>query len=366
MVVEARWTTDSHTLGDGTFRGDIQPGSLTVRLWDPTHRFAPDRMGAMWAHYKPTNTVWCWFFDSFTRGLVAPGDPSGADCVYTGTPWPLRITSFSQFTNFAAQTVAARLSTVVAGLNAHGNTNELQLPAVSANVAAQSQSMVAVANVGSTATGVVYPSWLQSIRDAAPNGVAWLSGAAQSGGAGSLVVNYARWEANTQRTLDASQIVAGPAVTNSAEWMITNISWTAIYGADGSQTTMLLTWAPQVFGLVGPTGMRLWGQAAYGQTEYNGCYNTAQQLTADHAQPGEVALSTVDLQSGARSTATGQASNAQWDPYAHVFAPTDVAAIFHNNSTHKYRVQKSDHRLTATVWQTTHYLEKYTAATPLP
>ena len=37
LVVEARWTTDSHTLGDGTLhRGDLQPGRLELQLHDPT------------------------------------------------------------------------------------------------------------------------------------------------------------------------------------------------------------------------------------------------------------------------------------------------------------------------------------------
>ena len=35
MVVEARWTTDSHSMGDGTFRGDLQPGQLTLGCGTP-------------------------------------------------------------------------------------------------------------------------------------------------------------------------------------------------------------------------------------------------------------------------------------------------------------------------------------------
>ena len=100
--------------------------------------------------------------------------------------------------------------------------------------------------------------------------------------------------------------------------------------------------------------------------EYTPANNTAQQLIQDRANQTEEYLSTVSLQSGARSTAAGRPSAASWDPYAHTFAPTDVAAIVQSSVTHKYFVSKSDHRLTATVWQTTHYLDKYTAATPLP
>ena len=48
MVVEAHWTSDSHTLGDGTLRGDIQPGNCQIRLNDPEHVLAGiDKHGAI-------------------------------------------------------------------------------------------------------------------------------------------------------------------------------------------------------------------------------------------------------------------------------------------------------------------------------
>ena len=119
LVVEARWTTDSHTLGDGTFRGDLQPGTLTARLWDPQHQLDNlDKLGAVWAAYKPTAQVWCWFYDQFARGLYAPGDPAAADCVFTGTQWPVRLTSSQGSLAPAVQTAAARLAAIVANLNA--------------------------------------------------------------------------------------------------------------------------------------------------------------------------------------------------------------------------------------------------------
>jgi hypothetical protein len=78
-------------------------------------------------------------------------------------------------------------------------------------------------------------------------------------------------------------------------------------------------------------------------------------------------LDTVEVQSGARSSPTGGPTATDWDPYAHTFSPLDVAAIDHGNgTTGHYHVTQSSHRLTSTVWQTSHTLEKYIAASPLP
>lgn len=369
LVVEARWTTDGHTLGDGTFRGDLQPGTLTLRLWDPTHILdAIPRMGAVWAQYTPTNAVWCWFYDSFARGLFSAGDPAAADCVLTGTLWPIRLSTPSQFTSYPAQSVSARLSAIAATMSSHGGANELCLPAISASVAAQSQGMVAnpVASMPAQTVGVYYSPYLQSIRDAAAPGVAWMA-PVSAGGAGSLVLTYARWETAVQRTLDNSQIVAGPPTTSAADWLISAVSWTAIRGSDGNTTYQALNWAPQAYGVSGPAGLRLWGDLLNPSgPEYAAVAATSQRLLQDHGDPAERWLSTISLQSGPRWSATGQPAAGQWDPYAHVFAPTDVAVIRHDGADHRYRVTKSDHRLTSAVWQTTHYLEKFTAPTALP
>ena len=65
------------------------PARSRPAFWDPDHRLDNlDKLGAVWALYKPTGACWCWFYDSFARGLVAPGDPAGADCVFTGVTWP--------------------------------------------------------------------------------------------------------------------------------------------------------------------------------------------------------------------------------------------------------------------------------------
>ena len=369
-LVEARWTTDSHTLGDGTFRGDIQPGNLTLRLWDPTHSLdLLDKFGAVWAWYKPTNTVWAWFYDSFTRGLVVPGDPAGADCVYTGTTWPSRMTTPTQFTSYPAQSVAARVAALAASINAQAAY--LHLPATTASTAAQSQTVPATAADTSTPLTGYYPSFLAVLRAAAADGVGWLSaGTAGPLGPGALVINYARWETATVRKLDRSQIVAGPPVTASIAWILSMLTWQAVNGSSGAQTAVVLAGPNvQAFGLQGPVALRLWGDVTSGTgAEYNAAVKTGGQVLNDHYDPTKQVLSSVSLQSGSRSTATGGVSPAGWDPHAHIFGPTDVAAIdtAGNSNFTNYRVTKSDHRLTAAVWQTTHYLETYTAATPLP
>lgn len=368
MVVEARWTTDAHTLGDGSFRGDLQPGTLTLRLWDPHHALDNlDKFGAIWAWYRPTNTVWAWFYDNFTRGLFAPGDPAAADCVYSGVTWPSRLTSLRNETGFPSQSVSARLAAIVAGLG--GGSGQLYLPRVSGNTAGQSQQMLAAA--GDTSTGVLlYPGYLAALRDASTDGVGWLAyTTAGPTGPGALVVSYARWEAATTRILDRSQIVAGPAVTASIGFLITLLVWAATNGANGAASTFHLYGANvSTVGVQGPGSLRLWGDvSATSAPEWAGANATGVQLVKDRSDATEQVLSSVSLQSGTRWTAAGLASTADWDPYAHVFSPTDVARVDDGAGNVKsYRVVKSDHRLTSTVWQTTHYLEKHTAATPLP
>ena len=374
MVVEARWTTDSHTLGDGTFRGDLQPGTLTLQLWDPTHQLDNlDKYGAVWAWYKPTNQVWAWFYDSFTRGLVAPGDPAGADCVFSGVTWASRMTQTRWDTQFPAQSVSARIAALVAVMNS--SAQYVHLPHVAANVANQSQTVPATvppSDAPPNSSGY-WPSYLAVLRDAAGPGVAWLSYSTPGDlGPGAMTVNYARWEAANVRTLDPSQIVAGPPVTASVDWLITLIYWTAINGSTGATSTMLCQGDNILYFGQSPTvPLRLWGNVTPPGgpqgAEYQAAYNTGYQVCTDRQDPTERTLSSVSLQSGTRWEAGGKPAKALWDPYAHTFSPTDVARINDGTGTLKnYRVTKSDHRLTSAVWETTHYLEKYTAATPLP
>lgn len=365
LLVEARWTTDSHTFADGTFRGDLQPGTLTAQFWDPGHLLdTANKAGAVWATYKPTGATWCWFYDSLTRGLFAPGDPQSSNCVFTGTPWAARLVSENTITNFRSQSASDRLNAIVAALV--GQRANLSLPAITGAIANQSQMLPIVAYNTSTD---LYPSYLQSVRDAAGNGVAWLAATAPhtDTGPGALVLNYAKWETNIQRILDRSQVVTGPPVTAGVNWIITTITWAATDG-NGTQTPGYnYNTAYQQWGYVGPSPIRVSGNLTPGQPEYLPVAATGDAITAAHTNPSELVLSSVALQSGRRTTPTGGLATATWDAYAHTFTPVEVARIKDDaGAAHYYRVTKSDHRLTSTVWETTHYLEKYVAPTPLP
>jgi hypothetical protein len=365
MVVEARWTTDSHRLGDGTFRGDLQPGTATVRLWDPDHQLDfLDRYGAIWAYYVPTQACWCWFYDSFTRGLYAQGDPADADAVFVGTPWPDRLKNPQQAPLLPSQSVTARLNAIVGQLN--GTTYPLQLPAVSASIATQNQVLPAAKTVALGAYNLS-PDFLAQIRDAATDGVAWWTPRGAPSGLGALVLNYARWETAAHRVLDRSQIIAGPATTADLSWYTAIVNWNTTNGANGTTSNYgIPTTGVPVSGWQGPT-MRLYGDAAFGTgVEYAAVQATSESLLDDRSDPTEQILSTVDVQSGQRATATGGPATVDWDPYSHVFGPLDVAQITDDWGIQtQYRVIRSDHRLTPRLWQTTHTLEKYTAPVPL-
>jgi hypothetical protein len=363
LVVEAIWSTDSHTLGDGTFRGDLQPGTLTLRLWDPGHQLdSLDRHGAVWALYKPTGVAWCWFYDSLTRGLYAAGNPLDADAVFTGTPWPSRLVTPTNDGNFPAQSASARLAALVNRLNT--SANRLTLPTITGAVAAQSQMVPATVTSGTIG---YYPDYLSIVRDAATNGVAWWTPVAGATGPGTLTLNYARWETANARTLDRSQVVAGPPTTGPIAYFFSICAFDGINAA-GVQTSWLVTSANTVAGAQGPT-LRVYGDITVtpAGAEFAACNQTANNLLADRSDPTEKVLTTVEVQSGRRTHADGSPATVDWDPYAHRFSPVDVAALVDNNGTTcHYRVARSDHRLTATLWTTTHTLDKYTAASPLP
>jgi hypothetical protein len=100
--------------------------------------------------------------------------------------------------------------------------------------------------------------------------------------------------------------------------------------------------------------------------EYAATNATGVALVNGHSAATEPILSSISLQSGLRWTAAGKPAIADWDPYAHVFSPVEVVSLDTGSGPKQYRVVKSDHRLTGAVWQTTHTLDKYTAATALP
>jgi hypothetical protein len=371
-VIEARWTTESHTMNDGTFRGDLQPGKITVKMWDPlNHLGALDKFGAMFAWYKPTNQAWCWFYDTYAQGLYTLGDPLGADRVFTGVTWPARYTNpgFSSNFNQSPASVSNRLAAIVGLMN----TSTFRPPAVVVGaIAAQSQQLPQQLG-GSDGK---YPSLLEMVRTAAANGVAWLSATPPTtdGGRFGLTLNYARWETTNSRVLDASQIIAGPPTTASADWVISAASWQGVKG-DGTTNAWSAYSSGNVgaWGYQGPSSLRIVGDVSgppvnTAAPENPGVSGTTTAMFNAYSDPTQQVLDTLDVQSGIHRTPAGGVSPTAWDPYAHTFAPVDVVTLTHMNptATFPYRVTSSDHRLTGTIWQTTHHLEKYAAATPLP
>jgi hypothetical protein len=371
LLVEARWTTDAHTMGDGTFRGDIQPGKATIRLWDPGHKLDNlNKAGVVFALYRPTGACWAFFYDSFARGLYAAGDPTDADCVFSGTQWPARLTEPrpNAETSWPAQSANARLSAIAANLAGTPGSNMI-LPVVTSSIAGQSQTVAATAMTSDP--GSMWPGYLTVIRDAATNGVAWLAAQGVDNMAttgipnGSLILNYARWETNNPRTLDRSQIIAGPAVTADAAVLITQSVFNAT-GPTGAASQAVAQGYIAYWGLQGPV-MRLYGNVTGGQPENVGAANTAAYMVQAHSDPRELIIDSVDVQSGTHRTPTGGLSPTPWDPYGHTFSPVDAVTISaHEGQYNQYRVISSAHRLTATIWQTTHTVEKYVAAHPLP
>ena len=362
QCVEIRWTTDGHTLGDGTFRGDLQPGKAAIRFWDPERVLdGLDKQGAMWASYTPTGATWWWFYDSVQRALTAPGDPTFADVVFNGITWPARLTNpmGSLPVAMPVQSVTARLQAVVAGLTAA----TMDLPQISANVATQNQTVPAPV-VGSAG---LYPPDFDLVRTAAADGYAWLSAGRDATGAGILTLNYARWDTATARpNLDKSQIVAGPTVTESVDWAITTAGFAATTGAGVASS---LIWAyPQGtsrYGWQGPTSMRLVGDLTSGSApEYAPASTTLRNITSNRGNPAIAYIDTVSLQSGERWTPDGRPSTALWDPTVHAYNPTDTTV--EPNSGYTVRVTQSAHTLNAKAWQTSHTLEQYVPAVALP
>jgi hypothetical protein len=315
--------------------------------------------------YKPTGACWYFLYESLARGLYAPGDPADADCVFSGTTWGSRLTVANLQTARPAESVSARLAAMVAVMNTGG----FVLPNVQSRIATQAQAVAAVVP-GNNVQGTT-PPILQMIRDAAANGIAWLAADAGATGPGTLIFNYARWETMNPRVLDRSQVLAGPAVTASTGWYVGNVDFSA--SKAGAQTTWIV-WGPSTvgqWGVQGPSGLRIWGdvQNASGVVgpENAAVQATGYQLCTDRHDPTERLLDSIDVYAGVHRTPTGVLSPTQWDPYAHHFAPIDVASIVDSTgATKKYWVTQSAHRLTATVWQTTHTLDKFTQATALP
>jgi hypothetical protein len=364
-VVEARWSSDSYTAGDGTFRGDLQPGTLALQVHDAAHRAETmNRLGTIWLHYSPANMTWGFYLDTVTRQLVAPSDPTAADVVIQASTWPIRLNTdcLHSFTR-PAERCDTRLAALAVFLSQNA---DLALPRYSANVAADSH--VAPAVVATSWGAAVSPSALSLVRQAAADGVAWLSASTDGAGLGQFALNYARWEAAPARNLVASDVVAGIPYDSAMDTVITAITWNGT-GPDGTQITNTASTVKMFNYGLAPVTMRVLANLAPGQADQAAVNATGLNLLNFHADPTISKLSTVTCTSGARSTPAG-ATGPPWNPAAHVWNPSErlhwLPPAGQAWGYTDYRVVKTDHRLRAAGWDSAHTVEPYTPASPLP
>jgi hypothetical protein len=368
-TVEVRWSTDSHKTGDGTYRGDLQPGTLALQIHDANHRAETlDKTGTIWLHYGPSNYTWGFYVDTVTRQLVSPTDPTAADVVITGSPWPIRLTSDCTY-NFArgAERVDARLAAIAAYLSR--NTNQ-RLPTYNQNIAADSHTVAAIPTP-TTVPANAYPAALSLIRDAATNGVAWVSAGLNASGAGEFTLNYARWDTGTTRLLAPTDVVAGIPFDQTMDDLITQVTWNAVNPAGVANTTSLSDAAWANYGMARLT-LRLYGDVSSSSApEWSSATNTAIALMNARRDPTRSSLSAVTATSGARTHPAGGAGPA-WNPAAHVWSPVDVlqwnppVAYPGQNWQPFYWVTKTDHRLRAAAWDSAHTVEVWAQAVALP
>ena len=363
-VVEARWTTDSYTTGDGSFRGDLQPGSLQMQIHDAGHRAETlPRTGTIWLRYLPANLAWGFYLDTVTRQLVAPTDPTAADVVIQGSAWPVRLTTdcLHTFTR-PAERADTRLTAIAAWLS---QNTDLALPRYTANVAAQSHAAPAVAAVPTWGT---YPAALTLIREAAADGVAWLTASTDGTGAGQFALNYARWETAPPRDLVASDVVAGIPYDASMDSLISAVEWTGMKG-DGTTIVNAASGSKVYnYGFV-KASMRVLADLGVGTADQSAVNYTGLNLINTHSDPTPAQLSAVTCTSGPRTTPAG-ATGPPWRPTAHVWTPNEVlnwvAPAGQTWGYTAYRVVKTAHRLRAAAWDSAHTVEPYTPASPLP
>jgi hypothetical protein len=363
-VVEARWTTDAHTTGDGSFRGDLQPGSLQLQVHDAGHRAETlSKLGTIWLRYLPANMVWGFYLDTVTRQLVAPSDPTAADVVIQGSAWPLRLTTdcLHSFTR-PAERADTRLTALAAWLS---NNTDLASPVYTAAVAADSHVAPAVVAVPTWGT---YPSALSVLRQAAADGVGWVSASVDGAGLGRFQINYARWETAPPRDLVASDVVAGIPYDSSMDSVISAVEWTGMKG-DGTTIVNAASGSKVYnYGFV-KASMRVLADLGVGTADQSAVNYTGLNLINTHSDPTPAQLSTVSCTSGARSTPAG-GTGPPWNPAAHVWGPDEVLhwvpPAGQTWGYTSYRVAKTAHRLRAAAWDSTHTVEPYTPASPLP
>jgi hypothetical protein len=353
VITEARWDTDSYTPGDGTFRGDVQPGKLQLHMIRRDNRFDNwSKMGTIWACYLPTGATWCWFIDTVSRRLVATGDPSGWDLVVEAFTWPSRLTTGAYAASRPQEPVVQRLQWIAIRFNDAG----LIMPNWSSNIANDRHLCPAQPNN--------YYPWLQMVRDAAANGVAYLVPFRGSDGAGQITLAYDYWTANNPRTIPPAQFLSGSVTSDGISDLVTHVQWTGTDPAGATTTVDQYGQGYGAYGILTQGAMRIVGQIASGGLDLSAVQATGQQILSDRGDPNERYLSSLDL-IGPTPRRAPNGTLTPWDPFAMTWAPNDVLTL-DTYSYAKQRVVSASHRLTLTSWETTLNLVKYTAPTALP
>jgi len=356
-VIEARWGTDSHTLGDGTFRGDLQPGRLNVKLYDATQDLAHiDKLATIWATFNPTGDTWCWFVDQVTQQLAVPNDPLRNQLVLTADTWPDRLTASSYNAGRPAEAVDARVNAIVTRLNTDSG---LALPAVAGAVEADPHIVPAVVSTPSEGT-TVFAGFLQQLRDAASNGLLWLEAVpgAGAGDAGSLLVHYQLVETVWAHSLYNDQVVAGSVWTQGHDSLVTEMEWSGVNSAGAASDYLAYSGGWGQYGLhkVGP--LRIWGDISAGGAARAATDAMANETFAQRGDPNLTYVDSLQMVSGDRQHSAWAADQMVWPPHG-------VMQWYRvdNRPQESYRVQKTDHILTARQWWATHTLEPFVQPT---
>jgi hypothetical protein len=359
-VVEAQWSTEGHTMGDGTLRGDLQPGHLTLHLNDPTGLLVTLSMtGMIWGQYRPTGATWCYFIDTITAGLSPPGSPERWNVVITGNTWAQRLTTGQWMAGpFPQQSVNARLTGIAANMNADTG---LYLPAVTSSIGADPHTIPATV----PDPAGFWPAYLQQVRDAGALGLVWLDAVAPTDHAapGVLWLTYTTWDSAPARALDEVQYNAGTAWSFGFGNVVTRMTWNATSYLAAASKLDVVSSGYGSWGVEGKT-VRIWGDVTPGAPQEAPC-RTITQTIFDAVGMPKPYVNQIMATSGDRMHPDGS-HGAPWDPTAHVWRPHHVMQWNREGTAERYRVTQTAHRLTVWRWESMHTLEVYIPAAAMP